>query len=176
MSKALLGFTHAALRAAAILAAMVSVAAAAQFQDGYVRLRIADGNGASLARQVDGSVDSNAAGDGGRTIYSVRMNAIRTLLDRCESGTLHLEYMAVPVYTDRRSGAVVHPNTHLIASLVREMSGAGVERVEVPFTFDATGRFEARDSLSPNACLVPDARMAVNCGIKWKVAARVECD
>lgn len=175
MNRSLLGFSYATLQATAMIAAMASVAAAAPYQEGYVRLRIADGNGTSLARQLDGSVESNA-GDGSRTIYSVRMNATRALLDRCESGTLHLEYLAVPVYIDRRSGAVVHPNTQLIASLFREMSGAAVERVEVPFTFDASGRFEARDSLSPNACLVPDARMAVNCGIKWKVAARVDCD
>lgn len=176
MSTALSSFSGTALRGAVTFAALVSVAAAAPFQAGLVRLNLADSDGSSLARQLDGSVRMDAAAAGGRAIYSVRLKAAPTLLERCESGTLYLDYMAVPAYVDRRTGELVHPKTMLFIDILRDASGAGAEQVQVPFTFDAAGRFEMRDTLRPNACFMPDANTVVNCGIRWSTAARVACD
>ena len=104
------------------------------------------------------------------------MRAARPALERCETGTLYLDYMAVPVYTNRRTGELVHPKSQFLLGLIREASGAGAEQVQVPFTFDAGGRFEMQDILRPNACFMPDPNVAVNCSIKWSAVARVDCD
>jgi hypothetical protein len=176
MNTALSRILRTPLLTVALFAATSAAVAAATFDEGYVRLRFSDTNGGSLGRLVDGSVESDANVDGSRANYSIRMNANRAMLERCESGSMYLEYMAVPLFTDRRTGAVVHPNTQVIAGLVRAMSGAAVERLRVPFTFDATGEFQARDTLYLGACLVSDPRMAVTCGIKWSTTARIACD
>ena len=176
MSTAATSFSSAALRTVAVLAVTASVATAAVFEAGNVRLSFSDGDGSSFGRQMDGSVMANAAPESSRATYSIRMKAARSVLERCESGTLYLDYMAVPVYTNRRTGEVVHPKSQFLLGLLREASGAGAEQVQVPFTFDAGGRFEMQDILRPNACFMPDPNVAVNCGIKWSAVARVDCD